>query len=67
MTSFGGEVKPSVPYRKIVRDVKEPCCMKEILSRLNSAVIFRKVSPAPLVDVSDVNLQRTLCGRIRND
>jgi hypothetical protein len=24
-TSFGGKVKPSVPYRKILRYVKEPC------------------------------------------
>jgi hypothetical protein len=25
-TSFGGEVKPSIPCRKILRHVKGPCC-----------------------------------------
>jgi hypothetical protein len=31
MTSIGGEVKPSTPCRKILRQVKNPYCMKEIL------------------------------------
>jgi hypothetical protein len=35
-TSFGGEVKPSVPCRKILRHVKHPCSMKEILRKQNS-------------------------------
>jgi hypothetical protein len=30
-TSFGGEVKPSAPYRKILRHAKDPISMKVIL------------------------------------
>jgi hypothetical protein len=30
-TSFGGKVKPAVPYRKTLRHVKDPYSMKEIL------------------------------------
>jgi hypothetical protein len=31
--SLGGEIKPSVPCRKILRQVKNPTSMKEIVSK----------------------------------
>jgi hypothetical protein len=48
--SFGGEVKPKVPCRKIKRHVN-PTGMKEILSRQNSAAIYSLISPASLQNV----------------
>jgi hypothetical protein len=38
-SSFGAEVKPSVPCRKILWHVKNPTNMKKILRRQNSTVI----------------------------
>jgi hypothetical protein len=55
-TSFGGEVKPSVPYREILRHVKKTVrVMEEILRRKNSTATSRQVSPASLLAVSAGN------------
>jgi hypothetical protein len=40
MTFFEGEIKPSAPCRKILRHVKDPASMIQILRRQNSATIF---------------------------
>jgi hypothetical protein len=49
MVSFGGEVKPSVPWHKIYGMLKNPFSMKEILHRQNSVAISYQVSPALLL------------------
>jgi hypothetical protein len=41
-TSFGGEIKPSVPCRQILRHVKDPCSMKDTC-RQNSLAFLAKV------------------------
>jgi hypothetical protein len=43
--SFGGEVKPSVPCRKILRHVKDPLRYDRDTDRQNSAAISYQVSP----------------------
>jgi hypothetical protein len=50
-SSFGGETKPSAPCNKILRMLKIPTSIKEILRMHNSAAISRQVSPASLLDV----------------
>jgi hypothetical protein len=65
-TSFGGEVKLSVPCRKILRHVKDPYSMKEILRKQNLAATSPQFSPASLLDVSDVNFQSS-GGRSKDD
>jgi hypothetical protein len=58
-TSFGGELKPSVPCRKNLRHVKDSYSMKEILvGKINGH--FRHVFPALLLGVSAGNWQRIL-------
>jgi hypothetical protein len=49
MVSFGGEVKPSVPWYKIYGMLKNPFSMKEILHRQNSVAISYQVSLALLL------------------
>jgi hypothetical protein len=51
-TSFGGEVKPSAPCRKILRHVKEPCRRenKYFVGKIHFR--FSQVSHASLLDVS---------------
>jgi hypothetical protein len=69
-TSFGWEVKLSVPCRKTYFMLKNLTSMKEILRRQNSAAISCQVSPASLLDVSADNLQRALVeesGMIKNN
>jgi hypothetical protein len=39
-TSFGEELKPSVPYRNILRHLKDPTNMKKILRRQSSSAVF---------------------------
>jgi hypothetical protein len=65
MTSFGGEVKPLVPCRKILRHVKQHYGMTEILRRQNSRPFLRQASPASLLNVSTGNFQR-LCLTTQN-
>jgi hypothetical protein len=68
-TSFGGEVKPSVPCRKMYGMLKNPTSMKKTLHRQNSAIISSQVSPASLLGVSTGNSQRAVVdksGIIRN-
>jgi hypothetical protein len=52
--SFRGEVKPSVPFRKILRHVKGPLeVCKRYFVRQNSS-FHSPVTPALLLDHSDV-------------
>jgi hypothetical protein len=57
-TSFGGEVKPSVPCHKILQHDKEP--YRSGISWAKFTAIFRQVSPALLPDISDGYCQRSL-------
>jgi hypothetical protein len=50
-TSFGDEVKPSVPC-KIYGMLKNPASIKEIFRLQNSATISRQVSPISQLDIS---------------
>jgi hypothetical protein len=43
-TSFGGEVKPSAPCRKILRHVKDPLRYGRDTDRQKSAAIFHPIS-----------------------
>jgi hypothetical protein len=43
--SFGGEVKPSAPFRKILWYVKDPLRYDKDTDRQNSTAISRPVSP----------------------
>jgi hypothetical protein len=51
-TSCGGEVKLSVPCRKILRHVKGPYSMKRDTCRLNSWTFLAKFLPTLLLGVS---------------
>jgi hypothetical protein len=52
-TSFGDEVKPSVPCHKILQLVKDPYRYeKQYVSSKQNPAISRQVSPAPLLGVS---------------
>jgi hypothetical protein len=58
-TSFGGEVKPSVPCRMILRHVKESYeCERYLVAKFNSN--FSQISPPSVLDVSAGNWQRAL-------
>jgi hypothetical protein len=45
MTSFGGEVKPSAPCRKILKHVKDPLRYEKIYLLAKFMDISRQVSP----------------------
>jgi hypothetical protein len=63
-TSVRGEVKPSVPCRKILRHVKDSYSTKEIFLRQNSRDISRQVSPSSLLDLVDESgMTRTQMGK----
>jgi hypothetical protein len=69
-TSFGGEVKPSAPCRKILRQVKERYGYKRDFVGKIHLPFLRHVSPASLIHVSGGNCQRALMdelGMIRNE
>jgi hypothetical protein len=56
-TSFGGEVKPSVPCHHL-QHVKEPYEHEKMLCRQNSVAMFlTHVSPALLLDGSGSNIR----------
>jgi hypothetical protein len=49
MTSFEGEVKPSVLCQRFYGMLKKPASMKEILRRQNSTAFSHQVSPVSLL------------------
>jgi hypothetical protein len=55
MISFGGEVKPSAPCRKIIRHAKNPLRYDRDTDRQNSAAISRPVYPRFALGISAVN------------
>jgi hypothetical protein len=60
-TSFGVEIKPSIPCRKKLRQGKKNLrCREEILRRKNSRPFLDKFLPASLLIVSSVYCQRAL-------
>jgi hypothetical protein len=62
--SFGGEVKPSVPFVDLWH-VKEPYEHEQMLCRQNSAAMFlTRVSPASPLDVSGGRIRMTRIGLI---
>jgi hypothetical protein len=61
-TSFGGEVKPSVPCCKILQLVKDPYHMKRDTCRQNSWTFLAKFLPASLLGVSAGYCQRAVVG-----
>jgi hypothetical protein len=65
-TSFGGEVNPAVPYRKILRHVKEPYFMQETLVG-NFLGHFRQVSSCFATRLLCWLLTENCGGYIKND
>jgi hypothetical protein len=57
-TSFGGEVKPAVPFRESLWNVKNPYEYELLLWQ--NTFISRQASPASLLDVSTSSCQRAL-------
>jgi hypothetical protein len=60
MTFFGGEVKPSAPFCKILRRVKYPYTYERDTSKAKFKAIYLQVSPASPLNVTVFNCKRSL-------